>query len=282
MPSVGRWLEHTHVRDVRGPGLFRLRRSGTSIGATEGLTTTAGHLPLPVIGTHTLVAMAPTTRGRRDRYHRSIPCDGLRLVVAAVSAFIVAVVVPISSALAKEDDPGTVVDAYESARDRGDMDAVVAFFAEDAVVVDSAGAMHRGRQQIRMLLQPGVHPDWSVAVIDRTLDGDHVFWTERVGVHGTARPLSVAAIVRDGSIRELAYGGRELISSTASSSVAAPLLPAALGLVSVLLAAVSSLGIVVVSRSQPGRTILPGSRLAHLQRWSEGRSHRQPESQHAR
>ena len=192
--------------------------------------------------------------------------------MAAVTALVVAVVVPNSSAEAQQRDPAAVVDAYESARDRGEMDAVIALFADDAVVVDSAGVSHRGRRQIRLLLQPGANPDWSVVVSGRTINGDYVFWTERVGVRGTARSLSVAAIVRDGAIKALAYGGRDVpLADTPSGDSA----HSYSGLAGVLLAILGSFGIVAMASSHPGDTALTGSLLPHLRQWSEGRAHRQ-------
>lgn len=119
------------------------------------------------------------------RYNRT-GADGNRvrqpvLASAAVTVFIVVAIVTTSSAGAQQDYPAAVINAYEAARDRGEMDAAMTLFADDAVVVDSAGAIHHGRQQIRILLQTGANPDWSVGVSNPTVNGDHVFWTERVG-----------------------------------------------------------------------------------------------------
>jgi hypothetical protein len=198
-----------------------------------------------------------------------------RLAVAALSAFIaVAVASPVSATGAEHGSPAAVIDTYESARNRGDMNTVVALFADDAVVVDEAGTLHRGRQTIRLLLQPGINPDWAASITDLTVIQDYVFWTERVGVHGTARTLSVTAIVRDGSIKVLAYGGAQSSPTVSSSTEAAPVLPAAVGLVGVLLAAIGSLGIITVSRVRPAHTPLRGSLFAQLRQWSEGRSPR--------
>jgi len=145
-----------------------------------------------------------------------------RLALVAGFALLVAVVVPTSSASAQRGGSAAIIDAYESARTRGDMDTVVGLFADDAVVVDSAGSARRGRQQIRLLLQPGKNRDWAADVTDGTVSGDYIFWIERVGVHGTARSLSVAAIVRGGSIEALAYGSRELLTTYTPSAVAPP------------------------------------------------------------
>ena len=230
--------------------------------STDLSASTEGRQDGPPLARRTRRGCRPTRRARR------------RLALAALSALFVAVVVPTSSVGAQRDDSAAVIDAYESARNRGDMDTVVALFADDAVVVDSQGTTHRGSQQIRLLLRPGVNPDWAAEVTDCTIDGDYIFWTERVGVHGTARSLSVAAIVRGGSIKALAYGGRESLLSDASSAVAAPVLPAPYGLAGVLFAILSSLGVIIVSTSHPGHTALRGSMLAHLRQWSERRLRR--------
>jgi hypothetical protein len=204
-----------------------------------------------------------------------------RLALVAASALFVAVLVPTSLAWAQMGGPAAIIDAYESARNRGDMDTVVKLFADDAAVVDSDGKAHRGRQQIRLLLRPGVHPDWAAEVTDRTIIGDDIFWTERVGVHGTARSLSVMAIVRGGSIEVLAYGGGEWLLPSTSSTTGTPVLPAPYGLAGVLLAILSSIGVVTVPTSVRGQTALRGTLLVHLRRWSEGRSQWRREHEHA-
>ena len=208
---------------------------------------------------------------------QSTRCVRPRLALAALSALFITVVVPTSPVAAQRRGFVTVIDAYESARNRGDMDAAVALFADDAVVIDSAGATHRGRQQIRLLLQPGANPDWAAEVTDRTTSDDIVVWTERVGVHGTARSLRVAANVRGGAIMALAYGGRDMLPYDTSNAVTAPVLPAAYGLAGVLFALLGSLGVVAVSTPHPADTALRGSLFAHLQRWSRSRSKWQPE-----
>ena len=218
-----------------------------------------------------VVRMARHSPGRRRQECRPTRWARPRFALAAVSALFVALVVPTSSAGAQRGGSAAVIDAYESARNRGDMDTVVALFADDAVVVDSAGATYRGRQLIRLLLQPGANPDWAAQVSNCTTSGDYIFWTERVGVHGTARLLSVAAIVRRGSIKALAYGGRESLPPDTSTTVATPVLPAAYGLAGVLLAILGSLGIVTVSPPRPGHTAHRGCLLVHLRRWSEER-----------
>jgi hypothetical protein len=193
---------------------------------------------------------------------------------AAVSALVIAVILPTSIASAQRGGPSAVIYAYESARNRGDMDTVVALFSDDAVVLDSTGKEHVGAQQIRLLLQPSVSPDWAADITQWTITGDRVYWTERVGVRGTARSVSVAAIVGDGSIKALTYGGRQLAPSDMPNAGKAPALPATYGLALVLLAMLGSLRIILLTTPNSGHSALRGSLVAHLRQWTDSRQQR--------
>lgn len=48
--------------------------------------------------------------------------------------------------------------AYDAAWNKGDMDALLACFTDDAVIVDPRGGVTRGRDEIRHLLSTVIHP----------------------------------------------------------------------------------------------------------------------------
>lgn len=209
--------------------------------------------------------------------------QGVRLLSAlgAISACVVLACIATPTAAAQQGDPAGVISAYESARNRGDMNTVVGLFADDAVVIDEAGTVHRGPQQIGLLLKPGISPDWAADPSNCSISGDHIFCTERVGVHGTARFLNLAAIVNDGSIQAMSYGGRELLPAEASNQDGAPVVPAAFALAGFLLAVLCTIDIGAVLTPHGRRSALRGSLLAHLQRWCEDRSDHQPRHRYA-
>jgi hypothetical protein len=197
----------------------------------------------------------------------------LRLAVALLCSSVLAASTPILSASADGGALATV-DAYETARTRGDVDRVLALFANDAVIVDAAGGTHQGSGQIRRFLQHSPHPDWSAIVMNPRVSGERVLWQERVGVRGTARTLSVEAVVRAGTIVALAYGGRELPASNVPSKDPAPTLSPMLGLTAVFLTMAFTLGVVGRSVPRRGNSACAGRLLADLRHWTRDRSQR--------
>ena len=115
-------------------------------------------------------------------------------------------------------DPVAVLDARQAAFNSGNLDAAMAFFADDAVVTMLAGtprqAQYVGREEIRRW-QEALLKDRSVrveAVAERKVDGDTVTWTatvsraewKKIGVASVE--LWAEAIVRDGKITSLRNG----------------------------------------------------------------------------
>ena len=194
-------------------------------------------------------------------------------------------------------DPLAVVTAYEMARNRRDVDAAVAYFAESAVITQR-NSTFSGREEIRKFLDSVSSRSRFVVVSDRRVAGNHVTWTERTASTGPeqqpqGRPpglnwgqtpsgpvgmqsglsITVEAIVQDGKIQSLAYifGGQAQRPDPAVEGRAQ--LPAAYGLAAVLvvlcgLIMVASLGI---RRGAPVASSLQGRLIPGLQGWAAAR-----------
>jgi hypothetical protein len=114
-------------------------------------------------------------------------------------------------ALAQVLDPPVIVDSFERARNQRDVDAALAFFADNAVVrVEERNAMSfTGKAEIRRFVQTmGVRPPPQVTS-NRHVVGNTVSWSERAqGQGGQQQPpmdLKVEAIVQEGKIISLVY-----------------------------------------------------------------------------
>ena len=81
-------------------------------------------------------------------------------------------------------DPASVVAAYETARNRRDLDAALGYFADDATVSQRTTTFS-GKDEIRRFLDGASARSRFVVVTDRQTTGNRVSWTERSG-----QPLS--------------------------------------------------------------------------------------------
>ncbi len=178
-----------------------------------------------------------------------------------------------SMASAQASEPAAVITAYEMARNRGDVEAALAYFAEDAALSTRLGTF-TGRDEIRRYLQAATGRPRSVVVIDRRTSGSRVAWLERsANPDVNAFETSVEAVVRDGRIRALTYNfganGSRVEAAVGDGSA----LPALVGLGSVVMVLCGV--VLVISFGLPGRAAsssrLRGRLLRDLRGWQAAR-----------
>ena len=210
------------------------------------------------------------------------------------------------SSLAKAQsgtDPAAVVTAYEMARNRRDLDAALAFFADDATIVQR-NTTYTGKEEIRKFLEAVSTRSRFIVVSDRRTNGNRVTWTERSGggateqqgpavppnqtgtrsITGqsvTAAPgvtvasftTTVEAQVQDGKIRSVTYLTPNQPARLDPSLEGRAQLPATAGLAAV---GVVMLGVLMVASLSFRRRLatsssLRGRMLPALQGWSAAR-----------
>jgi hypothetical protein len=133
-------------------------------------------------------------------------------------------------AAAQGADADTVARAYEAARARGDLDALVSVFGDDATVTDRLGHKHAGRDEIQRLLHLATSRGRALAITERTVSGDHVFWVEQAATPDRNFAFIVEAVVKDGHITSLEYRDRGPQVVSAEQTPSGSLLPSSLGL----------------------------------------------------
>jgi hypothetical protein len=180
-------------------------------------------------------------------------------------------------ALAQVSDPPVVIDAYERARDAQNLDAALAQFADDAVVIVEGRTPQsfNGKGEIRAFLQAEIAQPTARLTSSRHVVGYTVTWTERQQAPRLVMPeLWVEAVVRDGKIKSMVYRLNAPLSRAAEAP--APPVPAPL-LVAAALAAVGLLAAGVhVLLAGARRPVEPPSRLrghllADLDQWQLAR-----------
>jgi len=113
------------------------------------------------------------------------------LLVGALLVVGSGVVANLARAQSSGPDPASVVAAYEGARNRRDVDAALAYFADDAQVIQR-NTTYSGKDEIRKFLEAIATRSRFVVVSDRHASGNHVMWTERSGVQGADQPQGPA------------------------------------------------------------------------------------------
>jgi hypothetical protein len=196
---------------------------------------------------------------------------GLRLILVGLLAVLL---VPGQMA-AQSLDPAAVVDAYQAARARGDVDALAGLFADDAAVTDPFGNSHVGKAEVRKWLATVAGRPRTVGVEQASVTADHASWFEQVGT-GTGSPgfaVSVEAVIGGGRIASLVYRRADSQEPAEAADPGAPL-PAPLGVAAVLL--VLTLGLAASSRDlHPLEVSSPrGVLIASLRNWAEERRRR--------
>lgn len=189
-------------------------------------------------------------------------------------------------------DPASVIAAYEMARNRHDVDAALALFADDASI-SQRNTSFSGKDEIRRYLEGTATRSRFVVVSDRRASGNRVVWTERAGgfngEQGIRPPqgfngapgfgavpafsITVEAVVQDGKIRAISYIPAGGPSRSDTSLDGRAQLPAAIGLGAVLIVLFGLLaGLSTGQRPTRARaSTLRGRLLQDLHLWSAAR-----------
>jgi len=114
----------------------------------------------------------------------------LWLAIGVGVAFVFASGVIASMARAQPGvDPTAVVTAYETARNRQDMDTALSYFADTATITQR-NSTFTGKDQIRKYLETISARSPYIVVSDRHASGNIVSWTERSGAQQTPVPTT--------------------------------------------------------------------------------------------
>jgi hypothetical protein len=170
-------------------------------------------------------------------------------------------------------EPAAIVTGYEMARNRGDIDAALTFFADDATITQR-NTTYSGKDEIRRYLEAINGRGRLVVVSNRRVSGIQLTWVERpAGQNVNGFETSVAAIVQDGKIKAIVYNGAIAPARTEASTDGRSPLPALLGLASVIL--VLSAAILAISTGLPNsrtpQSTLRGRLHRDLQVWRSAR-----------
>ncbi len=178
-------------------------------------------------------------------------------------------------ALAQTDPSGSLVDNFEAARNRHDVEGALLLFTDDAVIRDRSGHEHAGKDQIRQYLLLTSTRGRSVPIDVHQVGTNQIAWTERITTQVSNLEFVVEAQVQDGKIKALVYDGGpgsgrlEPLTDTSGS------LPALFGMAAVAL--VLSAGVTGVSLGLPlprralAASSLQGRLVPGLQSWTASR-----------
>jgi hypothetical protein len=210
-----------------------------------------------------------------------------------IAALIVSGVVASLATAQSGGDPVAVITAFEAARNRGDLDAALAYFSDDATVAQR-NATFSGKDDLRKFLESASTRSRFVVVSDRHSSGNRVMWDERAAAPaGSPRPgqpnqvpglnnvagndsrfvVSVDAIVQDGKIRALSYQAANAPLRPDPSLDGRAQLPATVGLGAVLAVLLGTLMLASsgIGRPSMGASTLRGRLMEDLQGWSAAR-----------
>jgi len=170
-------------------------------------------------------------------------------------------------------EPAAVIGAYQMARNRGDIDAAVSFFSDDATLTQRS-TTYTGKEEIRRYLENANGRGRFIVVSNRVTNGNQLSWIERpAGQNINGIEVGVEAIVQDGKIKALSYNGAAFTGRTEPTLDARSPLPALLGLGSVVL--VLSGVVLVASAGLPhtrgGDSSLRGRLMRDLRMWRSAR-----------
>jgi hypothetical protein len=224
----------------------------------------------------------------------------LRLWLAMGVGVLALIVSGVIASMAKAQagvDPAAVITGYEMARNRRDLDGALAYFADDASIVQRTTSF-TGKDEIRKFLDASSTRSRFVVVSDRHTSGNRVTWNERTGGPGGPGPntpgqgqntglngtlannaassafvVSVEAVVQDGKIRSLAYQATNAPLRTDPSLDGRAQLPASVGLAAVIAVLLGMLMIASsgVRRGAMGASTLRGRLMHDLRGWSAAR-----------
>jgi hypothetical protein len=170
-------------------------------------------------------------------------------------------------------EPAAVIGAYQMARNRGDLDAAMAFFSDDATLTQRS-TTYTGKEEIHRYLENAIGRGRFIVVSNRVTSGSLLSWVERpAGQNINGIEVGVEATIQDGKIKALSYNGAAFAVRTEPAQDGRSQLPALLGLASVVL--VFSGVLLVASTGFPharvGDSRLRGRLLRDLQVWRSAR-----------
>jgi hypothetical protein len=176
-------------------------------------------------------------------------------------------------AWAQADAAGSIVDNYEAARSRRDIEAVLAFFTDDAIVRDRSGREHVGKDQVRQFLMLTASRGRTSANGVHDLGPNRVGWAERVTTQISNLEFNVEAVIQDGKFKALIYGEGSQAGRVEPLTDTSGALPAYFGLGAI--AVVVSAGLAMVSVGLPRRPLVPsalqGQLVTGLHEWTATR-----------
>jgi len=201
---------------------------------------------------------------------RALGAAAVRAQVVLALAWLAVALWPSGLASAQSSDPSDVVSAYETARRSGDTEAMLAVFADNAVIVDRLGYSHTGPDEVRRILRIDNSRGRGLGVTDRRVSGEHVFWVEPAATPLLTVETTVEAVVVGGRITRLVYRSEQGVQ--AEPPRVGNLLPAFVGMIVPLLVASLSLTALCCVPRPAARAAQPGpGLLGGLQRWSHAR-----------
>ncbi len=159
-----------------------------------------------------------------------------------VLSWLAVALLPAGLAAAASSDPADVVIAYDTAHKSGDIEAMLALFGDDAVIVDRLGYVHQGRDEARRVIQISIGRSRGLGVTHRQVSGEHVSWIEPSATPLLTFETVVDAVVQDGRIVRLVYRNDQAVR--ADQPRPGNLLPALVGMIAPLL--VASLSVTVL------------------------------------
>jgi hypothetical protein len=113
-------------------------------------------------------------------------------------------------------DPSTVIAAYETARNRQDMDAAVTFFADNATVTQR-NTTFTGKDEIRKYLDTIAARAPYIVVSDRHSSGNVVSWTERTTSTSATSAASQQASAQTSARLPTYTGGQTSLAGSGAS-----------------------------------------------------------------
>jgi hypothetical protein len=171
-------------------------------------------------------------------------------------------------------DPSVVVNGFEQARNQRDVDATLAFFADDATLTDRTQRVYRGRDEIRGYFQQlaARGRGLTLATVNVRVNGPDVSWTERPPTqNGGGFEIGVDAVIREGKIRSMAYTSTGTVAQRLDPNLEGrSSFPALVGLVAVLLTLAGGSALLSASgngRAEGRESHLRGRLVAELGTW---------------
>jgi hypothetical protein len=186
---------------------------------------------------------------------------------------------PRSGVVQAGPDPAMLVDGFEQARNRRDVDATLAYFADDATLTDRTSRIYQGRDEIRGYLQQLAlrGRGLNLASANVRVNGTHVTWTERPPNQTPGGfEVSVDAVIRDGKIHSLVYSGSATIQRGDAALDGRGSVPSLMGLMAVLLTLSGGAALISAASNRPisGReSQLRGRLVAELATWRADQRH---------